>query len=133
MMEINLKILSKNLKLLRTIHGISQEELAADICITRSTYSTYETGVKIPDLQTIDALSSIYNIGFESLINHDLSKGLLNRVYFSDNDDQLATLLNDYESLSVAAKNVIIERLDILLERESVFYNEYSNTKKFCK
>ncbi len=132
-MEINLKILSKNLKLLRTIHGISQEELAADICITRSTYSTYETGVKIPDLQTIDALSSIYNIGFESLINHDLSKGLLNRVYFSDNDDQLATLLNDYESLSVAAKNVIIERLDILLERESVFYNEYSNTKKFCK
>lgn len=129
-MEINLKVLSQNLKLLRTIHGISQEDLSADICITRSTYSAYETGVKIPDLQTIDALAAIYNIGFESLVTHDLSKGLLNRIYFGDGDDQLVTILNNYESLSVAAKNVITERLDILLERESVFYNQYANTKK---
>ena len=40
-MKIDLELLSRNIKLLRTIHGISQEELSDDICITRSTYSAY--------------------------------------------------------------------------------------------
>lgn len=132
-MKINLELLSRNIKLLRTIHGISQEELSDDICITRSTYSAYETGAKIPDLQTIDALAAIYDIGFESLVNHDLSRGLLNRIYLSSSDRQLAALLNNYESLSVASKNVVTERLDILLERESVFYNEYTRVSKSGK
>lgn len=132
-MKIDLELLSRNIKLLRTIHGISQEELSDDICITRSTYSAYETGAKIPDLQTIDALAAIYDIGFESLINHDLSRGLLNRIYLSSSDRQLAALLNNYESLSVASKNVVTERLDILLERESVFYNEYTRVSKSGK
>lgn len=132
-MKIDLELLSRNIKLLRTIHGISQEELSDDICITRSTYSAYETGAKIPDLQTIDALAAIYDIGFESLVNHDLSRGLLNRIYLSSSDRQLAALLNNYESLSVASKNVVTERLDILLERESVFYNEYTRVSKSGK
>ena len=132
-MKIDLELLSRNIKLLRTIHGISQEELSDDICITRSTYSAYETGAKIPDLQTIDALAAIYDIGFESLVNHDLSRGLLNRIYLSSSDRQLAALLNNYESLSVASKNVVTERLDILLERESVFYNEYTRVPKSGK
>lgn len=130
---MDLEILSKNLKLLRTIHGISQEELAAEICITRSTYSAYETGAKIPDLQTIDALAAIYGIGFESLISYDLSTGLFNRIYFNNTDRRLAELLNDYESLSISAKNIVTERLDILLERESIFYDEYSTLKKYNK
>ena len=132
-MKIDLELLSRNIKLLRTIHVISQEELSDDICITRSTYSAYETGAKIPDLQTIDALAAIYDIGFESLVNHDLSRGLLNRIYLSSSDRQLAALLNNYESLSVASKNVVTERLDILLERESVFYNEYTRVSKSGK
>ena len=127
--NIDLKILSKNLKLLRNIHGFSQEDLSAHICITRSTYSAYETGAKIPDLQTLDALSAVYDIGFESLISHDLSKGLLSRIYFNNNDNGLAEIINDYESLSVASKNIVMERLDILLEEESILYNEYANRK----
>ncbi len=132
MMIMDLEMISRNLKLLRTIHGISQETLAATICITRSTYSAYETGAKIPDLQTLDALSAIYDIGFESLVNHDLSKGILNRIYFGS-EPQLAEILNSYESLSIAAKNIVKERLDILLERESIFYDEYSGPKKTGK
>ena len=43
-MGLNLDILSRNLKLLRTANGMSQEELADKIYLTRSTYSTYESG-----------------------------------------------------------------------------------------
>lgn len=47
---MNLEVLCKNLKLLRTVHGMNQDELAAKIYITRSTYSAYETGSKVPDI-----------------------------------------------------------------------------------
>ena len=125
-MKINLKILSKNLKLLRTMNNISQDDLAAEIHIARSTYSTYETGVKVPDLQTIDALSALYNIGFDSLLNYDLSEGLMHQIYFELEDKQLADLMNNYQDLSISSKKLIMERIDVLLEREAIFYEEYA-------
>ena len=42
----------------------------------------------------------------------------------------LARILNDYQSLSVASKNLVMERIDTLLEREEVFFTEYLETKK---
>lgn len=129
-MGLNLDILSRNLKLLRTANGMSQEELADKIYLTRSTYSTYESGAKPPDLQTLDALASLYDIGFESLINYDMSKGLIGKIYFDAESRQIAELLNNYESLSVASKNAIKERLDVILEREAIFYQEMAFPKK---
>ena len=80
----------------------------------------------MPSLPCIDAIASFYDIGLESLVNHDLSTGLLSRIYFEDENKQLAELVNEYESLSIASKNIVAERLDVLLERESVFYGETS-------
>ena len=129
-MNPKLKLLSSNIKLLRSLRCISQDEMANTIHLARSTYSTYETGAKIPDLQTIDAISSLYGINFEDLVNRDLSKGLLNRIYFDSENAGLARILNDYQSLSVASKNLVMERNDTLLEREEVFFTEYLETKK---
>ena len=125
-MKAKLKTLSKNLKLLRTMNNISQDDLAAEIHLARSTYSTYETGVKVPDLQTIDALSAIYNIGFDSLVNNDLSEGLMHKIYFEKENKELAEVMNDYQSLSIASKKIIMERIDVILEREAIFYSEYA-------
>lgn len=124
--NIDLTILCRNMKFLRTLYGISQEDLAADIHLARSTYSTYETGAKIPDLQTLDALSALYNVGFDTLTNLDLSEGLVNRIYFSHRDKEISTLLKDYEGLSVTSKYLIIENMNTLLDRESAFYQEYA-------
>lgn len=121
-MALNLETLQKNMKLLRTARGISQEELADAIYLARSTYSAYETGVKPVDLQTLDALSAIYNISLDSLVNYDLSKGLFHRIYLSRENESLANLLNDYQSLSVASKALIIQRLDLLLRSEEALY-----------
>ena len=128
-MKKDFRTLRNNMRLLRITRGISQEDLAMEIHIARSTYSTYETGGKIPDLQTIDALSYLYDISFDSLVNHDLSKGLLQQVYLNLADDgELARILNDYQSLSIASKNIILEKIDTLLERESIFYGEYTRS-----
>ena len=128
-MTIDLQRLSGNMKFLRMKYGISQDELAHTIHLARSTYSAYETGVKIPDLQTIDALASLYNIGFDSLVNHDLACGLVNRIYFDQEDEELVSLLNDYMSLSIASRNLIAENLKMILEWELMFYQAYSKSK----
>lgn len=115
----------KNIKMLRNINGLSQEALAHDIFLARSTYSDYENGKKIPDLQTIDALSAYYNIEIDLLLNHDLTTGLLNRIYIETDEKNLSELLNNYQSLSSYSKDLIMERVETLIERESVFYKEY--------
>ena len=115
-MKSKLKTLSSNIKLLRSLKSISQDEMASTIHLARSTYSTYETGAKVPDLQTIDALSALYGINFEDLVNRDLSRGILNRIYFDRENTALADILNDYQSLSTASKNLVMERIDTLLE-----------------
>ncbi|MDO4545406.1 MAG: helix-turn-helix transcriptional regulator [Bacillota bacterium] len=124
------KTLSNNMKLLRLVNNISQDDLAYTIHLIRSTYSTYETGVKVPDLQTIDALAALYGISFDSLVNQDLSKGLLHRLYFEPGNEELADLLNRYQSLSTASKGLIMERIEAILEREDIFYREYSSVGK---
>lgn len=121
-MAVSLELLNKNMKLLRTSIGISQEELAGIIHLTRTTYCAYETGVKPPDLQTLDALAALYNISFDSLINYDLSEGLLHRVCFTSDNEEMKDLLNAYQGLSVSSKFLISQKLDVLLEKEDCLY-----------
>ena len=124
-MNENLKLLCRNIKLLRAFHCLSQEDVAGAINIARSTYSTYESGSKNIDLQTIDSLARLYNISFDSLANHDLSRGIFHRIYFDHDRNSLKSLLNNYQSLSIISRNLVEERLDVLLEREGIFYDEY--------
>ena len=127
-MAVDLKTLHKNIRLLRTAHGISQEELASTIHLTRSTYSAYESGAKVPDLQTLDALVALYDISFDSLVNYDLSDGLINRICFMEENKELALLLNAYQSLSISSKFLISQRLNLLLEKElSLYKGSFAN------
>ena len=121
-MTVNFETLHKNMRLLRITNDISQEELASTIHLTRSTYSAYESGAKTPDLQTLDALVTLYNISFDSLVNYDLSEGLINRIYFTEDNKDLALLLNTYQSLSVFSKFLISQRVNLLLEKEMAIY-----------
>lgn len=125
-MELDLEILSRNMKLLRIMHGMSQETLAAEINISRTTYTSYERCSKTPSLQALDSLAALYNIGFDTLVFCDLSRGLLYRIYLTDEGNNLDKLLADYENLTVSSRNLIMERMETLLEREKVFYSEYA-------
>ena len=129
-MAVHLETLRKNIKLLRTVRGISQEKLSEAIHLARTTYSSYENGAKPVDLQTLDALSAIYNISLESLVNYDLSEGLFHRIYLMQENEALADLLNDYQGLSVASKALIVQQLDLLLKREEALYPDFSTAQK---
>ena len=51
------KSIGKNIKQFRTAKGISQEDLASDLFVTRQTISNYETGRSFPDVDMLQKIA----------------------------------------------------------------------------
>ena len=66
--------IGSNLKLLRNRLKKSQEEVANDLNLTRSSYSGYENGVAQPNLEIIIQLSEYYKVSIDDLIKKDFTK-----------------------------------------------------------
>ena len=60
-----------NLISLRKMRGMSQEELAERIGITRQTLSKYETGESLPDIEKSKAIADVFDIPLDELVNTD--------------------------------------------------------------
>jgi len=67
-MEVRGMQLGEKLQLLRSRNGISQEELAEKLGISRQSVSKWESGQSIPDLKKLIILSDIYNVTIDSLV-----------------------------------------------------------------
>lgn len=52
--------------------GISQEELAEKVYVSRQTISNWETGKNYPDIHSALMLSSVFNISLDQLIKGDV-------------------------------------------------------------
>ncbi len=129
-MTVTQDLLHKNLRLLRNTKGVSQERLSNAIHLTRTTYCAYEKGLKPVDLQTIDALANLYNVSFDSLVNYDLSEGLFHSIYFSEENKDVAEMLNAYQYLSMPSKLLLSQRIDMLRDKEKSLYNDSKNNEK---
>ena len=64
--------LSKNLFTLRKSKSLTQKELSTFLNISRQAYSNYETSKRTPDLDSLIALSQLYHVSLDQLINHSL-------------------------------------------------------------
>lgn len=60
------------LKKYRKIYGLSQEDLAEIIHVSRQTISNWETGKSYPDLQSLLLLSDHFTISLDELIKGDV-------------------------------------------------------------
>ena len=56
------------IKHLRTERGITQEQLAAMLKVSRSTIGMYETGSREPDFETCEAIADIFNVDMDYLM-----------------------------------------------------------------
>jgi len=124
MTDINMDKIGTNIKLLRCSRGLTQEEMSDELFLARTTYSSYETGLKIPDLRTLDSLSNYHNVSFASIFEKDLTEKPLHNVYFGFSTESIRKVLTNYESLSFASKRLVMEKLTTLLERENMFYKD---------
>ena len=66
-MEIGIQIKQR-----RTAAGLSQEELAQAIFVTRQTLSNWETGKTYPDINSLLRLSTVFRISLDELVKGDL-------------------------------------------------------------
>lgn len=61
-------MLSEKLRTLRRQHGLSQEQLAAALHVSRQAVSKWESGTSVPESDTLIALSRYYRISLDELL-----------------------------------------------------------------
>ena len=68
-------MLAENLMILRNIKGMSQEQIAEVIGISRQSYAKWEQGETIPDIEKCDRLAKYYGITIDALLHQDNTVG----------------------------------------------------------
>lgn len=64
-------MLDKNLQALRRARGLTQEQTAAAVGVTRQALSKWESGESLPDLRNCAALARFYDVTVDDLLNYD--------------------------------------------------------------
>ena len=68
-------MLAENLVLLRNIRGLSQEDVAEVIGISRQSYSKWEQGQSLPDIEKCARLAAFYGISIDALVQQNAQVG----------------------------------------------------------
>ena len=74
-MEIGNKILE-----LRKRNNLSQEALSELVGVSRQTISKWELGETSPDLKQATALSKIFKVSLDELVNNDIKEMVVEKV-----------------------------------------------------
>ncbi|AXP82763.1 HTH-type transcriptional regulator Xre [Mariniflexile rhizosphaerae] len=69
-----MKMISKNLRHLRHLKGLTQETLADDLQVTRSRISSYEEDRSAPTIEMLIKLSDYFKLPVDILLRNDLTK-----------------------------------------------------------
>lgn len=69
------KMLADNLILLRTLKGLTQEQIAEVIGISRQSYAKWEQGETVPDIEKCDRLAEFYGISIDALVHQNNQVG----------------------------------------------------------
>lgn len=69
-----MKMISKNIRHLRGLKGVTQEVLADDLKVTRSRISSYEEGRSAPNIEMLIQLSDYFKLPIDILLRNDLTK-----------------------------------------------------------
>ena len=70
-------ILAEKIALLRRRSGLSQEELAEQMQVSRQSVSKWESGTSIPDLEKILRLSALFGVSTDFLLKDELNEQAL--------------------------------------------------------
>ena len=64
--------IARNLKVLRKEKNVTQKEVARHLNIDVTTLSHYETGIRMPDIDTLIALARYYDTDINRIISNNL-------------------------------------------------------------
>ncbi len=105
-------MLGNNLKTMRKKTGLSQEELAKKLDLSRSTYNSYEQDICEPPLDVLCKLADVFNVSIDELIGHTQKKLSFTR-------DDLLDKINNYSKM-LSDKNLclLLGRMMAMIENQ---------------
>ncbi|MDR0928484.1 MAG: helix-turn-helix domain-containing protein [Oscillospiraceae bacterium] len=68
------RVIAANLRQLRSLHRLSQEEVAERIGVTRQAVAKWENGDSLPDVINCENLADLYGVSINDLIRYDAEK-----------------------------------------------------------
>ncbi|MGB0840311.1 MAG: helix-turn-helix domain-containing protein [Chitinophagales bacterium] len=68
-----------NLKFLRTLSGLSQEQLAEKVELNRGNITSYERGVAKPNIEALKRITEFFNVDLINFIKRDVSQNITER------------------------------------------------------
>lgn len=109
-------LISEKIKEMRKKEGYTQEQLANELSVSRSTITNWETGKSVPDDNKIKAIADLFNISIDDLTNEDTD--IENAVADSDTtQNQKAEEENEKEEAEEAAN---AEELTAIKDSENI-------------
>lgn len=115
------KHIAKNLRLLRYIRGLSQQEAARSLHMSRSCYCQLESGSKVPDLITVYEISQFFDVDLDYLLSFDITEHMLSLLKRDRTELEAGQFIRKYLRLSHGARDQITARIRKLLDQEKDF------------
>ncbi|MGN1205511.1 MAG: helix-turn-helix domain-containing protein [Eubacterium sp.] len=115
------------LKSLRKSFGLTQDELANKLDVSRSTIGMYENGSREPDYETLEAIADFFNVDTDYLLGRTTKTTVLPEHYYLDDDArEAAEFLHknpDYKVLFDASRKVKKEDIEFVKQMLDRFSN----------
>ncbi|AWB44650.1 XRE family transcriptional regulator [Paenibacillus sp. CAA11] len=67
-------MISMNLKKMRKVHRLTQEQVAERIGVSRQAVAKWESGETVPDIQNCIALAEMYGVALDDLVHYSDDK-----------------------------------------------------------
>lgn len=119
----------RNLRLLRYINDMSQEDIADMLHMSRTCYFALENGSKAPDIVTLCDIAAVYNIRLDYLISYDIAEEVLSLLRCDKEDIHSHRFLANYFKLSQGARTQVHSKLESLANRDRLFYNMHRDNR----
>ena len=108
------------LKALRKAKGLTQDELAKVLKMSRSTIGMYENGSREPDYETLEVIADYFNVDIDYLLGRTNKTTVIpNQYYLNDDANEAAQFLfenPEYKVLFDASRKVKPEDINFVAE-----------------
>lgn len=115
------------LKSLRKSFGLTQDELANKLDVSRSTIGMYENGSREPDYETLETIADFFNVDTDYLLGRTTKTTVLPEHYYLDEDArEAAEFLHknpDYKVLFDASRKIKKEDIEFVKQMLDRFSN----------
>jgi len=115
-------MLGERLKKLRVRHGLTQDDVAFQLSMDRTSISKYEHGVLEPPISVSRKFAKMYNIGLDYLIGNELNLIVLNDGDSTGDDDVLP-----FANLTKEEKMLILKMRLMTKEQKEEIENLINN------